>query len=97
LEAPSREGAVGTVERIRHLREAAENLEAAGMHVLARQLTEQATALQREIAEPRRGGEEAAGRGDLQDLRAQVERLRSEIERLRDELAAQRRPGDRRD
>jgi hypothetical protein len=78
-----------TGRRIKHLRIAADNLQAAGAIDLARQVMEKAETLEREAREAKmRLREESERRGDPKMGRRPVEiqELRQEIDRLRDEL-----------
>jgi hypothetical protein len=77
--------------RIHHIRVAAENLEAAGLHDLAVKLTEQAGKMEREVGEAkerlageldRPGGPDPRG-AEVRELRRQNERLQAEIRELR--------------
>ncbi|MHB1556902.1 MAG: hypothetical protein ACYC61_05400 [Isosphaeraceae bacterium] len=79
--------------RIHHIRVAAENLKAAGIHDLARKLTEKAEILEREVRDarerlarqaqhPRRPDPRDA---EIRELRRQNERLHAEIRELRRE------------
>jgi hypothetical protein len=87
--------------RIKHIRVAAENLHAAGMHDVAEELTKRAEAMQQEFQETRERmanirTEKGAAIGAepnsalLEELRRDVHQLRSELKELREEL--KRRP-----
>jgi hypothetical protein len=80
--------------RTHHIRVAAENLKAAGIHDLAMKLTEQADTMEREVGEAR---ERLAGKMDrpggldprdaeIRELGQQNERLQAEIRELRQKL-----------
>jgi chromosome segregation ATPase len=80
--------------RTHHIRVAAENLKAAGIHDLAMKLTEQAEKMEREIGEAkerlaremdRPGGADPRDT-EIRELRQQNERLQAEIRELRQKL-----------
>jgi DNA repair exonuclease SbcCD ATPase subunit len=80
--------------RIHHIRVAAENLKAAGIHDLAMKLTEQAEKMEREIGEAkerlaremdRPGGPDPRD-AEIRELRQQNERLQAQIRDLRQKL-----------
>lgn len=77
------------LEKLQHIRVAAEHLKAAGAHDLAMQLMEKAQAMEKEIAEAKRQVEGAAGHAadprdlEMQELRRQNQRLRAELDELR--------------
>lgn len=79
--------------RIHHIRVAAENLKAAGIHDLAMKLTEKAEILEREVREARERLTRQANHperpdprdAEIQELRRQNERLQAEIRELRRE------------
>jgi len=80
--------------RLHHIRVAAENLKAAGIHDVAIKLTEQADKMERDIGEAkeqlarhreRPGGPDPRDT-EIRELRKQNERLQDEIRQLRDRL-----------
>lgn len=82
--------------QIRHLHEAAENLEAAGLHDEAHALHQRANAMEDQLRRqhevqhsPTRDVDEFQETilGTLRDLRMEVQQLRREVAQLRDELA----------
>jgi chromosome segregation ATPase len=81
-------------ERTHHIRVAAENLKAAGIHDLAMKLTEQAEKMEREIGEAKerlaremdRSGGPDPRDAEIRELRQQNERLQAEIRDLRQKL-----------
>jgi chromosome segregation ATPase len=80
--------------RIHHIRVAAENLKAAGVHDLAIKLTEQAQNMEREVGEAKerlarqmdRPGGADPRNAEIRELRDQNERLKVEIRELREKL-----------
>lgn len=80
--------------RLQHIRIAAENLKAAGVHDLALKLTEKADTLEREIREAKehlaRGMNRPGGPdprdAEIHELREQNERLHGEVHQLREKL-----------
>ncbi len=78
--------------RIRHIHAAAENLEQAGQHDLARELHEKAEQMQRELHRELQERERSAGRNrdqerpPLDEVVAAIKELRSEVQRLRNEV-----------
>lgn len=80
--------------RLQHLRIAAENLKAAGVHDLAIKLTEKADNMERDLREAKKHlAREMSPRGrpdprdaEIRELRAQNERLHGEIHELREKL-----------
>jgi hypothetical protein len=78
-----------SINRIRHLRIAAENLKAAGAHDLAVQVMRQAEEMEREVhaARERERPDHPEGLNEqVQALRREVERLRAEVEELKKQL-----------
>jgi hypothetical protein len=83
--------------RIQHMRVAAENLRAAGIHEVALKLTEQAEKMEREIREAKqrlaremdRSGSPDPRDAEIRELRKQNERLQAEIKQLREKLGKQ--------
>jgi len=81
-------------QRVHHVRVAAENLKAAGMHDLAMKLTEQAEAMEREIGQAKERLARETHRPDgpdaremeIRELRQQNERLQAELQELRRNL-----------
>jgi chromosome segregation ATPase len=80
--------------RLRHIRVAAENLKAAGIHEVAMKLTEQADKMEREIGEVKERlarekdhlGSADPRDAEIRELRNQNERLQTEIRELRQKL-----------
>ena len=80
--------------RIHHIRAAAENLKAAGVHDLAVNLMEKAEVMEREVVEARERLAREMGRpggtdprdAEIRELREQNERLRAEVKELRQNL-----------
>ena len=80
--------------RLHHIRVAAENLKAAGIHDVAMKLTEQADKMEREIGEVKerlaremeRSGSPDPRDAEIRELRNQNERLQTEIRELRQKL-----------
>jgi hypothetical protein len=80
--------------RLRHIRVAAENLKAAGIHDVATKLTEQAEKMEREIGEAKeqlarvmeRPGDPDPRDGEIRELKQKNERLLAEILELRQKL-----------
>ncbi len=83
--------------RIHHIRVAAENLKAAGIHEVAMKLTEQADKMEREVGEVKerlaremeRSGSADPRDAEIRELRNQNERLQTEIRELRQKLERQ--------
>lgn len=84
------EAARAGAERIRRILMAAQRLEAAGVHDLARALRADAEQMERELHQPRRHSDEAANddreREESHGLAGQLEDLRREVRQLREEL-----------
>jgi hypothetical protein len=80
--------------RLHHIRVAAENLKAAGIHDVAIKLTEQADRMEREIgaakerlaSQMERAGGPDPRDGEIRELRQKNERLQDEIRQLRQKL-----------
>lgn len=76
--------------KIEHLHAAAEHLHQAGMPDMARELHEQAEAMERELHRQHEGHEPDHRLGEVmevvQDLRREMERLRDEVAELREQL-----------
>jgi chromosome segregation ATPase len=80
--------------RLHHIRVAAENLKAAGIHDVAIKLTEQADKMERDIREAKerlasvmdRSGSPDPRDAEIRELRKQNERLQEEIQELRQKL-----------
>lgn len=87
MRAPGHGRDMEVTNRIRHLMEAGQSLQAAGMPERAQELFEEARRLQAQLAERRAAGRSddgARGGGDeLQELRQHVRRLHAEIVELR--------------
>ena len=83
--------------RLHHIRVAAENLKAAGIHEAAMKLTEQADKMEREIGEVKErlarqmdhSGSPDPRDAEIRELRNQNERLQTEIQELRQKLERQ--------
>jgi hypothetical protein len=81
------------VERLQHLRIAAEHLRAAGATELSQQVTEQAERMERDIRQAREhlaradSGRDGVLPAQVEELRREVQRLRSEVEELRRQKA----------
>jgi chromosome segregation ATPase len=81
-------------QRLHHIRVAAENLKAAGIHDVAVKLTEQADKMERDIREAKerlanvmdRSGSPDPRNAEIRELRKQNERLQEEIRELRQKL-----------
>lgn len=73
-------------QRLRHLREAAENLKLAEAHDLAHEVMKQADAQEQQVAEIKRDLAAQHERKHPEHPSPQVEELRSEVERLRAEV-----------
>jgi prefoldin subunit 5 len=74
------------INRIRHLRVAAENLKAAGAHDLAVQLMRQAEEMERDVQAARERERPSRPEGlieQVQALRREVEQLRAQVEELK--------------
>ena len=91
---PQIEKLEAATRRIHHFRVAAENLQAAEAHDLARELMERAEAMERDVREAKtqlaaemhkRDGEEP-GEDVVRGLHAEIERLRAEVKELRQQL-----------
>lgn len=84
--------------RLHHIRVAAENLKAAGIHEVAMKLTEQADKMEREVGEVKerlaremeRSGSADPRDAEIRELRNQNERLQAEISELRQNLEKRR-------
>jgi len=72
--------------RIKHLRAAAENLHAAGVDDLARNLMEKAEMMERELREAKMGMLKEAERREVEDLRREIGRLRDELSEVRQRI-----------
>ena len=91
---PQAEKLEAAVRKIHHLRVAAENLKMAEAHDLARQIMEQAEAMEREVQEGKRqlaAQIQRAHAGDhgpdvVRELREAVERLQAEVKELRQKV-----------
>ena len=86
----------GPMQRIRHIRAAAENLRLAGMNGLAEQLMNMSNRMERQARQqmprPRRAALEQNSSRELQALRQEVEQLRRELKQMKQELRGKLKP-----